>query len=245
MTDQELKKLRRYYHSLRGIQRSIDNLVEHRWSAINRTDLVILTDEVNRLNIDFPESVPLFNPDIYCSKATSGSYYVSGIQSYLSMAVGILHSMIEVVDITPITESREFSFVNDFHLRKTLERDYAEMQRAFISKCWKSVIILSGSAIEAILLDLLTNNSSLALSANNAPAKNKTNIGRWTLAELIDVAVELRLVSSGLEKLSHSVREYRNLVHPGNEIRNGLAFDEEEARIALEVLHMLHRDLSP
>jgi hypothetical protein len=56
---------------------------------------------------------------------------------------------------------------------------------------------------------------------------------------------ELDLVKDeGLQKLSHSVRGYRNLVHPGNELRSKLTVAPEEARIALSVLDMLHRELS-
>jgi hypothetical protein len=61
---------------------------------------------------------------------------------------------------------------------------------------------------------------------------------------LILVAVDLRLVTPGVEKLSHSVREYRDLVHPSVQVRTQLKSDKEEARIAIEVLNMLHRDLS-
>ena len=61
---------------------------------------------------------------------------------------------------------------------------------------------------------------------------------------MIHVGVELKLVTEGVEKLSHSVREYRNLVHPGNEIKSALSFGKEEARIAVEVLHIIHRDQS-
>jgi hypothetical protein len=92
------------------------------------------------------------------------------------------------------------------------------------------------------LTDVLLQDPSLARRASKAP--KDPDITRWDLSHLIEVCVELKLVSSGIEKLSHSVRAYRNLVHPGNEIRNKLMFDEEEARIALEVLHMVHRDLS-
>jgi hypothetical protein len=67
---------------------------------------------------------------------------------------------------------------------------------------------------------------------------------RWDLSELINVAVELQLVTEGVEKLSHSIREYRDLVHPGREIRKKLSFGAEEAKISLEVLKILHRDLS-
>lgn len=42
---------------------------------------------------------------------------------------------------------------------------------------------------------------------------------------------------------AHSVREYRNLVHPGREVRENLSFGREEAAIALEVLRILVRDL--
>lgn len=128
-------------------------------------------------------------------------------------------------------------------LRDLIERDYAEIQRAFISECWKSTIILSGGAIEALLLDLLQKNAANALSATKAP-KGKSNLETWVLSELINVAVELQLVPVGVEKLSHSLREYRNLVHPGKEIRDKLIFDREEAKIAIEVLHILHRELS-
>jgi hypothetical protein len=136
----------------------------------------------------------------------------------------------------------DFSFIKDGDLKKCLERDYSEIQRAFVSRCWKSVIILSGGAIEAILTDLLLANSSMALASSKAP--KQSDITKWDLADLINVSVDASLVSSGVEKLSHPIREYRNLVHPGNEIRTKLTFNSEEARIALEVLNIVHRDLS-
>jgi hypothetical protein len=44
--------------------------------------------------------------------------------------------------------------------------------------------------------------------------------------------------------LSEATREYRNLVHPGHEVRTKLAVSAEQARIALTVLQIVHRELS-
>jgi hypothetical protein len=104
------------------------------------------------------------------------------------------------------------------------------------------VIILCGSAIEAVLTDLLLKNAAQSQGSSKAP--KSPDITRWGFADLIEVAVDLDLVTSGSHKLSHSVRDYRNLIHPGNEVRNKLTFDAEEAKIALEILHIIHRDLS-
>jgi hypothetical protein len=172
----------------------------------------------------------------------------SGLMDYLQQKVMFCDLKPEMaagdLAATTVTEdaTRTFAFIRDQRIRELVDRDYSEILRANSARCWKSVIILSGGTIEAILTDLLLNDPR-ALTAHAAPKKN-SDITSWDLKDLIDVSVELRLVGPGIEKLSHPVREYRNLVHPGNEIRNRLAFGKPEARIAIEVLHMLHRDLT-
>jgi hypothetical protein len=95
--------------------------------------------------------------------------------------------------------------------------------------------------MEAILLDRLSLDVASSVSATSAP--KKADLTRWDLSDLIKVAVELKLVYSSVEKLSHSVREYRNLIHPGNELRNKLTVGAEEARIAIEILNLIDREL--
>lgn len=204
----------------------------------------VLTQEVNQLLVDFPDIVPSFKPADFLSHSHGKTRYynLAGVRAYLESIIGKLGIEIEQEPDSPITEVREFSFISDTELRRVLERDYVEIQRAFISDCWKSVIILSGGAIETILLDVLKKDEAHARSAKSAPGIS--DLTKWDLSHLIDVAVEMKKVTSGVEKLSHSVRDYRNLVHPGKEIRDKLTFGKEEAKIALEVLHIVHRDLS-
>lgn len=196
--------------------------------------------ELTLLKEEFPDLVPFDTKKIRLEAGTKSN--IIAVMGMLSMVLGRLQTIVEESTNVPVTEKREFKFVNDSDWRAIIERDYEEIQRAFIAGCWKSVIILCGGSIEAILTDLLLANKTAAVSAKSAP-KN-TDITRWDLSELIDVAVELKLVPAGVQKLSHPLREYRNLVHPGNEIRNKLKFGAEEAKIAVEVLHILHRDLT-
>ena len=159
----------------------------------------------------------------------------------------LLQARIRESPSAPVTQLKEFPFVKDTALRTIIERDYQEIQQAFAAKCWKSVVVLSGGTIEAVLIDLLLRHESLAKASGKAP-KDKDGKVRivqdWGLVYLILVAVELKLVNPGVDKLSHSIREYRDLVHPMVEIKTHLHVDVEEARIALELLNMIHRDLS-
>ena len=139
---------------------------------------------------------------------------------------------------------KEFSFIKDLKLQRILERDYSEIQRAYAARCWKSVIILSSGAIEAILTDLLLQDPQKATSASSAPRK-KTDITTWYFSELIDVCVELKKVGPIAQEVSPAIREYRNLVHPGNEVRTKLEFGEGEAKIAYGVLDMIADRLRP
>jgi len=241
MKEDDLKKLRQHYHSIRGFV----PVLEETEGNIDHFPVMSISEEINQLLENFPDIAPAFDPQqFYVYTASRGNQYydVGGLRTYLSRVLGRLQIEIEEIADTPVTERREFSFIADDDLREIVERDYSEAQRAYIGECWKSVIILSGGMIEAILSYLLISNQGLVSSSSKAPKKQ--DITKWNLVDLINVSVDLKLVSPGVEKLSHPIREYRNLIHPGNEIRNNLQFGPEEARIALEVIKIVHRSLS-
>ena len=237
----DLNKLRQFYHSIIGLQKIFDQ-----WQHINidHYSVDLLKQEIDELLNNFSNIVPPCELEKYfAGRRDSGSLYnCAGIKSYLCVVLGRLKIDIDDPQKTPVTEIRDFSFINHAELRKILERDFSEIQRAYIAECWKSVIILCGGAIEAILINLLLANSPQAQTSSKAP--NQKDITRWNLSSLIDVSVDLILVSSGVEKFSHALREYRNLVHPGREIRDKLSLDAEEAKVSLEVFNIVCRDLS-
>ncbi len=235
----ELKSLRLFGSTLAEQKNFLDaRLGTH--SYVDGDVFSQIMDEVESARELFPFLVPSCDRDAFVS---FGGYSARALSMYLGRVLARLRAEIPESDSSPITEERDFSFVRDTGLRRLLDRDYPEIQRAFVAECWKAVIILAGSAIEACLLDLALQNSAAA-KTTTAARKAAAEITKWTISELINVGIELGLVPVGAEKLSHSVREYRNLVHPGYEIRSGLGLGREEARIAVEVLNMIQRELS-
>ena len=247
MTDQELRVLRAQLASLVEQKRMLDHAAE----KLNNLNVEVSHyDSINRTVSDVRRSFPDLIPDLdeRTLRRLGDLVGIAGLRSYLAEILPRLEDAVSRYTAEEASlEQRAFPFVKNERIRSIVERDDQEVHRANNSQCWKSVIILCGGAIEAILLDLLEQHESRALSASNAPRASKGGdvkpLGRWDLSDLITVAVELVLVGGGLGKLSHSVREYRNLVHAGNEIRSGLTVDREEAKIALEILNMLHREL--
>jgi len=142
-------------------------------------------------------------------------------------------------------EMPTFDFIQKKELIPILIRDYTEVVTCIKSECWKSTIILCGSVIEAILYDLLKQNESAALSSK-AAQKYKGNVSpleEWKLNSLINTASELSLITKGVEGLSHTTREFRNLIHPLKEISEVYKLKKEEAENAFTTLKILIRDL--
>jgi hypothetical protein len=77
---------------------------------------------------------------------------------------------------------------------------------------------MMGSILEGVLLHKVEANFKLANQANAAPRDPKTgkprSIADWGLSALIDVAHEVGWLQGDVKRFSHSLREYRNLVHP-------------------------------
>ncbi len=62
------------------------------------------------------------------------------------------------------------------------------------------------------------------------------NLSNWTLSNLIDVAYENRLLKEDVKKFSHSLRDFRNYIHPYQQVSSRFNPDEHTAKICWQVL---------
>ena len=115
----------------------------------------------------------------------------------------------------------DFSFMHDERYRKIVIRDYEELVNLNPDKAPKSMLIIAGGIIEALLID--------ALIVNNTFTYEKAS--EKFLKELIHPALTANIIKH--DRLTDVLRVFRNLVHPTREIREGLVLSKEEARHSL------------
>jgi len=236
MTNAKFKALRSALDAFIAIQQQLSLLIFADEGLVEAVHQV-----VQKTNKRVSGVLPLFNRDAYIS---SSSVKIQGLRAYVTTAVSFLSVAIEDEGSIAAEHLLDFTYVGSSKLRSLLQRDYRELLRALNSKCWKAAVVLSGGLIEALLMDQLHRVAQTAHTALSAPKKNP-DILTWRFIDLINVAVEVGIVSKGAEKLSHSVRDYRNLVHLHKELEDALGADEHEAKIAFNVLNLIDRDLQP
>lgn len=128
-----------------------------------------------------------------------------------------------------------FDFINDSKFREILERDYKELDKCLETKSSKSVLILAGSIIESILADYFINFPIDGYEQNK--------ILSLDLFKLIELAKEKGLISQKTKDLSTVIKNYRNLIHPGREIRKGEKFDFDTAVVAKSLLNIVVKEI--
>lgn len=103
-----------------------------------------------------------------------------------------------------------------------------------------AAIFLCGSTLEGILLDVAGKNPKLFNLANSAAKDKNTGIvlqfHDWSLAQLIDVAYEIGLISLDIKKYGHTLRDFRNYIHPRQQLAQRLNPDNYTAKISWQVL---------
>jgi hypothetical protein len=124
-----------------------------------------------------------------------------------------------------------FDFISDKKFRELLIRDFQELKNCIESKSVKSVLVLSGSIIEAVLTEFF-----IQFPPNG---KTEQQILSSTLNNLIDWAAQEGVISEKEKNLASVVKDYRNLIHPGREIRKGEKFDFDSAKISESVLNII------
>lgn len=114
-----------------------------------------------------------------------------------------------------------------------------EVQVALKAGAYLSVIFLCGSILEAILLGVAQKNPATFNQAKTTPkAKDGSpkHFQNWTLAQLINVACEVGFLKPDIKTFSHGLRDFRNYIHPYEQMASGFMPDEHTARVCFQVL---------
>src|SRR5574341_196802 len=137
----------------------------------------------------------------------------------------------------------EFAFVADPVLRQQLESDWREVSVTRKGQAWKACLILCGGIIEGMLLDVLRLQEAAALAALERLDKGRKPLVQWDLVALVDAAHELHIVGEEAAHLGHALRGFRNLIHPGRQLRENLHVTEGEADIAFNSVRRFMREI--
>lgn len=135
----------------------------------------------------------------------------------------------------------------DSSIISILELRITEINNAIKTKSALSCIILCGSVLEGILLGIASSKAKEFNQCESSP-KNKEGqvlkFNEWSLSNFIDVAYKLGLLGLDVKKYSHSLRDFRNYIHPYEQMSSNFNPDIETAKISWQVLKAGITDLS-
>ncbi len=128
-----------------------------------------------------------------------------------------------------------------------LDLRWREAQVCVDHGAYLSATIAMGGLLEGLLLGVLSNRPKKANTSVAAP-KDRTgtvkNFGDWTLSEMIDVAHSVGWFGLDVKRFSHSLREFRNLVHPYQQMATRANPDADTCSISWRVVQAAVNDLA-
>ncbi len=129
-----------------------------------------------------------------------------------------------------------------------LAQRWEEAQRCVECKTHLAAIVMMGSLLEGMLLAVMQRNPQPANRASSAPkdphsGKSK-HFADWTLSQMIDVAHEIRWIDMDVQRFSHALRWFRNLIHPYEQMLAKTQPDADTCVISWLVVQAATNDLA-
>ena len=120
-----------------------------------------------------------------------------------------------------------------------LESRFLEARQCLAAGSSLGAVILCGSILEGLLLGVALRDPKSFNSASCSPKDKNGKVKpfqEWSLAQFIDVAFSLKLVRLDVKKFSHALRDFRNYIHPYEQMASGFNPDRHTAEICIHVL---------
>ena len=151
----------------------------------------------------------------------------------------------KIVDAENSFLNREFKDVHidglflESGISSVIQYRIKEIEKCFSSDSPLAVILLAGSTLEGIFLGIAIKYPKFFNIAKSSPKDSSGKVKQfydWSLSNFIDVIRELDLIQYDTHKFSHALRDFRNYVHPFEQMSSGFQPREHTAKICLQVL---------
>ncbi len=151
-------------------------------------------------------------------------------------------------ELRPLPPPNFISLRLEAGLGEVLSCRWEESQKCVNTQAYVSAIIIMGSLLEGMMLAVMQQFPREANSSKAAPLDPKTgkvkHLSGWTLSDMINVAHELGWIDLDVKKFSHSLREFRNLVHPYQQWMLKANPDKDTCDISWLVVQATSNDLA-
>ena len=127
----------------------------------------------------------------------------------------------------------------DVTVTEILKMRVTEIEKCLSVDAPLSVIFLSGSTLEGVLLGVAIKYPKEFNQSKSTPKDKDGSVKQypfWTLSNFIDVAYEVGLLAEDVKKYSHSLRDFRNYIHPYQQMNTRFNPDKHTAKISWQVL---------
>lgn len=121
-----------------------------------------------------------------------------------------------------------------------------EIKKCLESGAYLAAIFLCGSTLEGVLLGIAAKHAKAFNQTIAAPKDKKGKVKAfpdWTLSNFIDVAHELKLLHEDVKKYSHTLRDFRNYIHPYQQLSSQFNPTKHTAKISWQVLKVAFHQL--
>jgi len=173
---------------------------------------------------------------------------------FISPALPRVWDILEKMPDAPTANPSELQFIADATLRDLIAQDLTAINTNLQSGEWKGATVLAGSCAEALLLYGLQEferrkpgSISAALGAitwkGKAPNATDLTDRSWDLFSYTEVAYNLSLLASNTRTELHTVRDYRNLIHPAKSIRQNARCDRGTALVGAGAVEHVVNDI--
>jgi len=174
--------------------------------------------------------------------------------------VQIANKLLGIKNKTPKSEGTIEDFLNknfeivsleklkiDSSVIDILNSRISEVQKAIKAEAALSCIVLCGSILEGILLGIASSRPKEFNQCEISPKDNEEKVfpfQKWTLSNFIDVSHKLGLLGLDVKKYSLNLRDFRNYIHPYQQMSSQFNPDIDTAKISWQVLKAAITDLS-